>query len=697
MNKCNRNTPKFYILQTSKTEPKIIDCQVTDCSEYFKHELDISNGDIVLYSENVSLDSSKVYNFNLFRIPYTHKKTIKPSCENRDLLTISEQLFSIYCRIVNKANESICQKFDGVHLLFSIFSFDFCLLYPIDCEKKWNLEEIRDEILGLFTTNQENTTSGKATFEELLFRNIYLDNQIILNHCVLSDRHFVVHNPNFREYMETLYNLREIATDSMDRKLELSLFETLIMKDLVEETHLYWMHESGDLRYELNNRIITKQNRQYFNFFNAFRTQAADTHVYGDWVWSLIFLTQTLLASIKKRSLEYCYNEHEKESHSNFFGFVPIIGDGANEVMSFFTRHISKKFCHGFLSVPKKSIYNLPEYFPAYIHEFFHYVPPINRTTRNKVILDLVLHSVLSEVRQELPKEQFECIFELFKNEINEEILKYQFDIDEFFQCDSMEYTERLGALFKNIDFPYLYNYVKLIISNNENSKSYKALKDYEDSCIEKAENAVGDYIRTFVLFFREIRSDIAMCIFFNIGLKRYIEILANEPEFSILNTNHCADSIILRFGYMCKHLSSLSKQENVSQDDEKDWYTKCIKTINELISDCDSQDVDIIDKYTNLKFYLEEYNKDFIEHKENQYSEQGSSVLEDLITKKCVVEDWEACMLSYTKHPFIQGIKTIYNHYIEKEGLDRLKAICGIKLLFRDLFLFNSAWDKEK
>lgn len=670
-------TSNLFLLQLVKTERGVFKCSIINSNFHLDKPADISNGDIVIYTDDVEFDYLNTYKVEFVSLPYDFKKNMYENMNFGSLYVASQQLFSKYCEMAETVRSILREKYQNIYFFCSIFSFDFCLLVS-ENEKNYDLQFIKNEILNFF-----NKTPKEKNLIELDAEKEYLSNRIKRNRCILDDRKFVVYNPRFIEYIETMNAIDKVKTDSFDRKQELSLFGTLVVKDLTEETHLNWLYETGEPRHEITDMasIITEQNKRYFKYFNDFAKQASDDSAYSDWVWALVFLTQTLLFNITNNTIDH----YDESFRFNFFGFVPIIGDYMGEVCSFYSRHISRKFCHGFLSIPKESIYNLPEYFPAYIHEFFHYIPPHDRIIRNKVILELILHSVLFKISNNVDKRNYDLIFTLFKNEIIEETKKYGFAADDFFSCDSMEYSERLNAFFYDIDFASIYTNFKIKIKDENISNIYEVVSSHEDFCISLCKNHAKDFIRIFVLFFREIRSDIAMCRFFDIDLKQYIKILAQEPVFAFMAPEDCADSTILRFGFMCRYLFQRNTKTNPSS-----WCNFTCSIIDELIKEDNSKKNHILRNYENLKGYLMEYNKGFIEHNSGCYTPKGESMVENILCQNKIVSEWETHINRYAKQPFSNDIKELYKEYVKANPTERLKSICGIRLLFRDLTLFN-------
>ncbi len=655
----------------------------------WKKNIEFSDEDFLVFIDDfIPEEKDKDFYCTAFNLPYFIRAEIIKTCKQENLYYSAKELFLKYVQLSSTINQFLKENYSNVYFFCCIHNFDFCLVSSLELKT----EEIKQSIMVFLENNflslkHQDESFTVAMLEEHGLRRIK---------CAFEDRKFIQHNPNYNEYLEAILSVNNIQCDSYDRKAELSLFSSLILKDLVEATHLYWMYESGEIRREISDitHIIFERDNKYFKFFNLFCTQADDRFIFHDWIWCLIFLTQTLLSSLNN-----CDYSQDTAEQNNFFGFVPlIIEDKKNnsEVKSLFTRHISRKFCHGFLIIPKYSIYTLPEYLPAYIHEFFHYIPPKNRCERNEKILKLVLNSVLSDLRNSLLPDLYDEIFELLFIEIMKTAESYGFDNESLFECDSMEFTERISNLCARVEFDNIYDKVIWIL--------YKKYKDFQIvfklgqhkvDCVKNFKDSVSSFILTFVMFFREIRSDISMCSFFDMGIKDYIDVLAKEPLFSFLPVEKCADSTIIRFGFVCRYLAK--KDKNVLKD-LSNWKEYCKIQIDELVekkmSEFPGNDSNVFVKYDNLKNYIDEYENITIETNEDFYTQKGHSFLEEFVGED-IIKCWEDSITKYISHPFSKEIKFIYNNYINNDFYERLVCMSGFRFLFRDLTLFDSNLDE--
>lgn len=635
---------------------------------------EMNKRDVFLYAEDFVPNTNLLYEIETFNLPFhIRKNIICTSKKDSSFFETTKALFDSYNQLIKIINKFLLKSYENVYLFCSIFRNDFCLLVP---KNSYELDQIKQQIKILLELDKIPTHYDFSKHDLLNHLNIK-------TRCIKSDRQFVKHNPMFSNYLCTILDIESIACDSIDRTQELSLFSSLVLKDLVEETHLYWLYDSGDLRYVDPGKafFLKKQNSVYFEYYKIFCEQAKDNSEYNDWIWVLVFLTQKLL-NVLINSPDSCIDP------TNFYGFIPIIKDlkpSNNEVISLFTRHISRKFCHGFLIIPTGAIINIIDHLPAYIHEFFHYIPPRNRAERNSAILDLIFHSVLFDLRKNnLNNDNIE-LYDIFFKALKNEFLQFSKNYcDDIGVSDSMEYIEALKMLFSKFNFVEAYDNASNEIFNLKYTQLLHAKK--EDSASRFLNNAL-DYISTFTLFLREIRSDIAMCDFLGIDLKNYIRILANEPLFAHMDKDNCGDSTILRFGYMCHYL--FKNQKDPVNNDWLDESKMCIAELLTSITENESNNKHSFIKqhYNNLLGYLDEYNDISIE----KSTSKRDSLLENILEDPKLIPEWEKDNKLFTDNSFIKNLKELYQNYKdEKDEYKRLITICGAKILFRDFYSFE-------
>lgn len=646
----------------------------------------------LIYCKDSVLNEEQLFYCDKMNLPYNIRKALIQKCDKKSLCDVSQQLFEEYVKLADIISSFLSKYYKNIFAFCCIHNYDFCFVSAIKVDFETIKTEVSDFLNTIFATEYDEL------YHDLINENIFNKNSLTRFDLIRNDRSFVRHHPNYSEYLERIISVQDVKCGSPERKMELSLFSSLILKDLTEATHLYWLYESGEVRREISEitHIIFERDQKYFKYLDLFCQQADSQYVFHDWIWCLVFLTQSLLSSIKHRSVNECKDNTEILEHNNFFGFIPVIEDtedNNSEVMSFFTRHISRKFCHGFLVVPSNSIYNIPKYLPAYIHEFFHYIPPKNRNERNQAILTLVLHAILSDLRCSLSSPIYEVAVEMFFNELIKYANFYELNESNIFDCDSMEYLERIRNVFMGVDFELVYDTVFWgVLDRYNNADVFNCFRKFKKTILECFNNSALNYIITFVMFFREIRSDIAMCAFFNMDLSNYIRILAEEPLFAALPKNQCADSTIMRFGFMCRYL--VKKQYN----DVNDWKKICRKEID-LIAKNQSKLIEddlFSQKLRHLKEYLDEYESISIELEEGNYTPLGQSFLEDFLSDNNIISTWESSVSEYLNHSLPKEICSVYINYMQKTHTERMLNMCGIRFLFRDLYLFNPNIDKD-
>ncbi len=657
----------------------------------------IKNGDFLVYSKDEKINFKKEYLCVPINLPYKIRDALIKQCNKDHLYKVADELVGKYINVAKTINEVLLYDYEDVYIFCNIHNYDFCLVLTSDYDIEFIENKVNTYIEHMFMNSEESIELSKINLE--IHKLKRLD-------CIRSGRQFVKYNPNYKEYFDIMNTITKIECDSFDRQAELSLFSNLILKDLVETTHLYWMHESGEIRQMLSdeNQILSERDDIYFKYFRMFCYQAQDSFVYHDWIWCLIFLTSTLLSALKYRTIDMCKNKTDIYEHKNFFGFVPVIEDAEksnSEVMSLFTRHISRNFCHGFLAIPSDSLYDLPEYLPAYIHEFFHYIPPVNRFERNKAIFELALHSLLFDLRNKLSKKLYDDAIDFFSEELINTISDFGFDKTNLFDCDSMEYLDRIKNIFIEANFSEIYDsvFIKLFKKHNR-IDLFDVFRASKRSCVNKFEDSSISVITAFTSFFREIRSDIAMCSFFDIDTEKYIRIFAEEPLFAVLPRESCADSTIMRFGFMCRYL------QNIVGQYKPNWIKECCEIIDKLINRTENISEYEKKKYLNLKGYLIEYEDLTIEANEGAYAAKGTCFLENFIVSEKILSVWEQKIKHYSQHNFSKEIQYIYKTYMEyrypdsednSKALECSRIICGIRLLFRDLYSYNGELDLDK
>ncbi len=699
----------FYIIKCSNSSTR-------DLHNFYKIENFIPTAksnwekeNIVLYDTATTFNTDKLYNFELFQLPFTARKSFTHLFSKDNFTKSAYDLFSEYCKIATITNSILSNKYTDVYVFCSLLYNDYCVLIPE--ELSHNFDAIKNEVMQtLIDTCFSLHNSPDLSHDDAIVKADLADKKQRKLDCIHSGRQFVKHSSHFHLYEELIDSLDSIQCDSLDRKQELSLLSSLIIADLIHIISAYRMHPTGDFHYELAEKTysINKQEQLYFDLFSLFCKQTEDNNKYNDWCWVLTFLTQTLLSTINGRS-KFDLQQEEWDRYFNFFGFAPILLDlkeHRNEVTSLYTHHSSAKFCHGFLVVPKSSVYNIVENLPAYIHEFFHYIPPSNRAERNKTIIELLLHSAFYELRLNLDKDSYSKFINSIKKEILSSINKLGFSEKSFFQIDSMEFYNHFKILFHYYKFEDIYSRA-IAKAKIDNIVAISKIVLKRNTCINKFNNDAHMNFNTFVLFFREVRSDIEMCNFLDINIKQYIKFMADEPEFCILPKEQVGDSTIMRFGYMCHYLYFIEQRKTAKKCHQPslsiksgfempDW-DKCVA---ESIRELQKNDTDeaLRQKYDNLIGYIQEYMDLAIEQDYTGDSDADRSILESTVCKIFNPDEYPS--KDFKQYKFTRLLKDLFDKYMsfdKKEAEEKkLQLICGIKILFRDLYAFDPDLDLQ-
>lgn len=694
---------RFYIIKCSISSTrdlhnfyKIENFIPTDKSEWQKEN-------IVLYDAETTFNTDKLYSFELLQLPFTARKSFTHLLSKDNFTNSASNLFLEYCNIATITNQILAKKYLDVYVFCSLLYNDYCVLIPE--ELSHNFDAIKNEVMRtLIDTCFSLHNSPDLSHNDAIIEADIKDKKQRKLDCIQSGRQFVKHSSHFYLYEILIDSLDSIQCDSLDRKQELSLFSSLVILDLVHLAHSYWFFPTGDFHYALAEKTYctNKQEQLYFDLFSLFCKQAEDNNKYNDWCWVLTFLTQTLLSTIIGRA-EINLQQEKYDIFSNFFGFVPVLLDlkeHGNEVTSLYAHHTSAKFCHGFLVVPKSSVYNIVENLPAYIHEFFHYIPPRDRINRNKAVMELFLHAVLFNLRSQLTKVSYKNFFALINNEVNSSIEDLGFTNNDFFAVDSMEYINLFKILFNYYSFEDIYKDAML---KTTASLDLQVILANKEACVNKFNDYAYNYFFSLVLFFREVRSDIEMCRFLEFDLLQYICLMVKESEFCVRPKDQVGDSTIMRFGYMCHYLYLIEQRKNsqahqtASLDAKSEFgMTDWDKCVTESIRELQKNDTNEAhrQKYDNLIGYIQEYMDLAIEQDYTGDSGMDRSVLESTVGK--IFDPAVYPPIDFKQYKFTRLLKDLYKEYINATPEEKLQIICGTKILFRDLYAFDPDLDLQ-
>ncbi len=676
----------------------------------------------------------------------------RPTDDN--YVALMEQIAQKYEEAIDALGEMI-RRFSGIeddHLVvMKNLSFgDVCIL----CSEP--VENMTDHIAAALTELSIKYAGGNVleTLDETITA---FSEQIITR---FYSTYLIKRNSNFTEYEALMKRLMEVSVGSNDRKMYVLTLCALLLRTILDETSARWVYESGDTKYETL-EISTELTRAYelrMVGFREFLNQASVGSLYSDQIWSLFFITKTLLSSIVGRDSSVIESNRPEDEdldeaellqeYGNFYGFVPYIGDHYTEVTSYYPSHISPDYCYGFLSIPRKEEFRFWSYFPAYIHEFYHYVPPRGRKERNEKILHLAVYSVMTPLYVAMTpsrKVEYESIVSKIafsvdqlrenlidlRNDRNHALSEYQTyatrqSVENY--RDTMKYAAIMQDLVYLIDFEDLCTAAvnECCSPSSVASEEVSLIPDREKwlkACLDKWDRNMTSYITTFSFAMREIRSDLSMCEILDMSLYDYIKVLADEPGFAESSQKWVADSSVLRFGFMtrllytkelyydswesvqwkvlCKYMTSTCSQNVSDANSIYGWKSKCCGILQRLRKEDDPL-------YNEYLEHLSDYLSTYIEISVLSEDSPWDSVFEkamcteayalscyenpdvEKIDRRLLIPCWGDRLLKQKAHP---SVKLLYDLYCQYRRENTIEAQYRIeyqsRLLFRDLLLY--------
>lgn len=570
--------------------------------------------------------------------------------------------------------------------------------------------------------------------------------------------YLIKRNANYTEYEALMKQMMEATVGSNDRQTYVLMLCALLLRTILDETSARWVYESGDTKYE-SLEISMELTRAYelrMAGFREFLNQASIGAPYSDQIWSLFFITKTLLSSIVGRDSESVESNKDDaedldgaellQEYCNFFGFVPYIGDRYTEVTSYYPSHIAPDYCYGFLSIPRKEEFRFWSFFPAYIHEFYHYIPPRGRKERNEKILHLAVYSVMSplfEAMTQSRKAEYERIVAKMassvdqlrenlidlRNDRNHALRDYQTSatrqsVENY--RDTMKYNAIMQDLVYLLDFEDLCTEaVNEFCSENAAARAeFSSIPDrgyWMQACSDRWDKNMTSYIATFSFAMREIRSDLSMCVILDMTLDDYIKVLADEPAFAESSKKWVADSSVLRFGFMTRLL--YTKELYYDSWENVDWQELCKhmvctcgpngsnghsidgwkKTCGEILQSLRKNDLlyneyldhlrDYLGNYIGISVLSEDSPWDSVFEKAMCTGEYAISSHENgnnQFDRRYLIPCWGARLQKQKSYPFVKLLCGLYNQYRDaKTAGDRCRIEYQSRLLFRDLLMY--------
>lgn len=584
-----------------------------------------------------------------------------------------------------------------------------------------------------------------------------------------NNTYLIKRNVNYEEYKDLMRQMMGASLGSNDRKIYVLMLCTLLLRTIMDETSARWIYESGDTKYEtLESSVeLTRAYELLMAGFQKFLKQASAKSPYSDQVWSLFFITKTLLSTIVGRDRSAIENadidsenmdkEDLLQDYYNFFGFVPYVGNRYTEVASYYPTHIAPDYCYGFLSIPSKEQFKLWSYLPAFIHEFYHYVPPRGRKERNEKILHLAVYSVMSDlfiIMTSARRDEYEKIVASIAasvDQLRSNLIDLRNDRDNLAVSsrssvthknvenyrDTMKYNAVMQDLVYIIDFEELCT--KAVLKNNSKSSDFDKISspipDYKEwlpKCVSRWEEHMTSFVATFSFAMREIRSDLSMCVILNLDLEAYIQLLAKEPAFADSSKNWVADSSVLRFGFMtrllyikelyfdswqevdwqklCHNMVCTCAKNNSDRNTIDAWKEECRKKIQKLRKN----DPEYDEHFNNMDDYLSVYDdisrlseeSDWYSVFENAMCTNKYAIskrkyderCDTGIDRRCLIQCWGARLQRHREHRFVMLLNDLYNQYRPIDTVeDRCRFEYQSRLLFRDFLMFFEDIDLHK
>lgn len=535
-------------------------------------------------------------------------------------------------------------------------------------------------------------------------------------------------NPHFSDQIDVLEKFIFPSTNHTDEINEYFLIAALLLQSMLIESRWRWLNESGEFRYEDSHKseIMERAAELKLKDLNMFIDQSAEGSAAHDLIWSIVFISRGILSSVLKQGIDA--NVSDDTMHRNeFYGFLPLVSDDSEELSSYYRDHMSSKFNIGFLSIPKSMTRSVWRFFPAYIHEFFHYLPPTDRNSRNDVITRLCAIAVLNPLYRHICKTGPEV--SLFSDAVStmarwfsavENVLESD-ENKEKQRFDSMYYLFKMSSIYV-VDFDEVYTNAvnKLLPGDSE------ALGSVKDECLKLWNEDIYSFILTFTTALREIRSDISMyyLLWYNgekgrtiDTLARYIAILASENGFAKTGAAVTADSSILRFGFMTRYI--LSKGVNIQEGTFNARWQKDVRFILKQLAEdkyvgksrwATKEELEKITdkKLANLEDYIKEYCnivffKDINRRIDNDhidlmfetllYPKPPFVSITDIEPKYGLIESWEEDLIKISQKSFLVQLRKIYSEYEKAAIMGNARKMYIIennsRLIFRHLLYY--------
>lgn len=608
-----------------------------------------------------------------------------------------DSIYNTQKKVLAILNERIQNIASNCLFVINLSFFDYCLLIPEN--ETTDLTELYSWTDFVPFDKIESSVWEMSDVASLRLR--------ILNK--LNSRFIFNSIPHFEYKSEIFENILSTKVDTQDKAQECARLSGVLLHYFTDEAANLCFYSNGD------SKIISVDDYQNLSIvydslksgIEQFIDQVSLNNIISDVEWCFTFLSEALLSSI------YRFNDNKKSSkYNNFHGFIPIISQDTSTVDSYFTDEFGTSYRFAFLNIPYALTTDLCDLIPAYLHEFSHYIPTINRNERNQKALRLtflsIINSSLQEIRTQIQNEKVTSqILEAIVSRYNSLYkMTLTFDDDntgEINLHDSMFFLHQSLDLFEAIDFDDMY--MRAYQIDGMSSDVLNILEKSKDLCAKAWEEYAQSYLITYIMALREIRSDIAMYMFLSssMGLEDYVLLMASEPNWASQPWASTADSVFLRFGFMTRFIFANQNKtgvRNISIEKfNKLWYSEMQSVFQKLAKNDELKDI-----INNMRDYLEKYIKISFEYEENdgKYTKFGNSVFEKELFgaeldyfafdhENSIIKPWITHFEDIIKKSsFCRNIGNLYRVYKSDKSIEhRILLNHKARLVFRDLFMY--------
>jgi len=567
---------------------------------------------------------------------------------------------------------------------------------------------------------------------------------------LLNDRTHRYDNHHLQIYQHYVTSLLDQWNSNSFRSFSYLTLSDLIIFTMQAEYSSRSVFDHGDLHSEdtLFYKVYEKEFNTFTNYLNHYIEQSSENAPDADVNWSLYFLTEYIITEALyhqglKITTDPQYSQEWfqdtvtvsqtdllKEFYKVFYGLYPIISTDYNEIRSHIPMKYSSQYCYGFLLFPERVVECFPDNVYGYLHEIFHYIPPVSRTTRNHAALDLIVRSILSEWTNALSAKMSEhdfcadtihvvcdCYFQNILEQFIGHIAylkdkKYPITI----KCNMISLDSMNLAILQS-DFIYSTSdkdFVRLLLSTDlsnisltfeENSTLNSILNNLsEDSTLIGTLRNVwkyeaDSYATTYNTLLRELRSDINMVILLDMDLEKYIRTMTLELNFSTDNDKIIADTIILRFGFMTRFLSQYTPmlrsnfQPCTSLQEITHWEERCMQIFMRMQNEDDFDSTKSKRNHShlnNIKSYIDIYKNVTIEQKAGYYTAPYHSLFETILAPH--INQWKNDAEEMYSFPSFQFLRKIASKAVpERTGKKLYQYIEEISC--QGLSAWNLSW----